>query len=164
MKPYNDTYLYSTQTDLSISIIPYDVLGRLRPQDIVVLGKILELINVDRSRNPGRTPRAWPGQKYLAKLAGVHRCTVSRSISRLRNKGLILGWQPRKPGGDWVTNRYYLSAKLIKWGVRAAARATKYTVDRVRTGAHKGLQIYNLLKKPLAVDIDLGLMTGNLKL
>jgi len=117
--------MYTQNLDLSTSIFPAATLRNLRPHEISIIDTIFGLINLDRAKNPQRTPRAWPSLIYIAKKAGISPCTASRSITRLRRVGVITRFQFRGRRGEWHTNCYRAG-----WATLAAVKAFSIQIQK----------------------------------
>ena len=80
------------------AIVPAEAFrdARLSLRDIQVLGLVCSHLNKDRI--------CWPSQSRLAKMAGVSRSVVCRSLSRLNSCGYILHVERYREDGGRSTN------------------------------------------------------------
>lgn len=144
--------MYTKQFDLSIGIIPTEILRQLRKHEIVIIDSLCDLWNLSRLNNPNDSTKCWPGEEYLAEKAGVTRWTVSRSIQRLKRFGLLQAWQRRRKNNTYRTNVYYLGPRMHKAVTVRIHRALEYVKSRLRAGATNKVNFYKTIKKEELVD------------
>lgn len=73
---------------------------------------MFDLCHFRARSSPTGSAYAWPSQEYIASITGLSREWVSKSISSLAAKGLILVTHRRKVKGVWQTNLYRIGAVL----------------------------------------------------
>lgn len=144
--------MYTQQHDLSIGVLPPEVLCKFRKHEIVIIATLCELWNLHRINSPNDTIKCWPGEQYLADKAGVTKWTISRSIRRLIKMGIIQAFQRRTRIKIWRTNMYYIGRILLKAIKAHRHRAIVYVETRLRQGASNLSNFIKRIEKEETVD------------
>lgn len=127
------------QSFFPVDLIDAEALRSLHRSHFLVLSRLAGLMAHKSKRAPSGKPYALPGQRWLSKVTGLRRETVSRAVRHLQALGYINITRRRRLGGRWQTNLYKPGPNVLR-AMGLKKQALVAAVHRVTSRSQTVLQ------------------------
>ena len=115
--------------------LPQNIRKDLTASEFNIIYLLFDLCHFRAKSSPTGSAYAWPSQEYIASKVNRSREWVSKSISSLAEKGLVLVTHRRKVKGVWQTNLYRVGAVL--WAsIKKLTHCISSLLHHVNSGSH----------------------------
>ena len=125
---------YPAYKSATISL-PYEIRTKMNSTDLYILDKLMSMYRSQAKKSRSRAGYAYPGERWLGEITGRCRETISRSVTKMENMGLISITHRRRRNGYWQTNLYQIGAKLLEI-IGYSAYIVRGLINRVTSKPH----------------------------